>query len=196
MSATRTPSETIRTYPEDTNRVPGAERRTVGLDHAEHTVQLPVEEEDEEQVVRVPEALKVRATRFLSSVPSHDDKRSGHDPASDTGTGGEVGDEEDDEAVARRSGERVGKGELGEVDHVRGDVDEGEEADAPADGLVERDVLVEGNVVVERRAAEERDEVAADGQEDERDLDVQNERGTTGNRCNERFSHGTSRVRG
>lgn len=159
-------------------------------------MQLPVEEEDEEQVVRVPEALEVRATRLLPSVPGHDNERDGHDPASDTRTGGEVRDEEDDEALAGRGGQRVDEGELGEVDHVRGNVDEGEETDAPADGLVERDVLVERNVVVERRAAEERDEVAADGQEDERNLDVQDEGGTTSNRWWHDISHGESgRVR-
>lgn len=157
-------------------------------------MELPVEEEDEEQVVRVPEALEVRATGLLPGVPGHDDECSGHDPASDTGAGGEVREEEDDEALARCGGERVGEGELGEVDHVRGDVDEGEEADTPADGLVERDVLVERNVVVERRAAEERDEVAADGQEDERDLDVQDERGTTGNRYSQRIRRNATKV--
>lgn len=169
-------SSRCNTYPEDTDGVPRAERLAVGLDHAEHAVQLPVQEEDDEQVVRVPELLEVRATALLDRVPHHDGEGGGHDPAGDAGARREVRDEPDDETFARRLGERVGKREARKVDHVRGDVDEGEETDAPGDGLVEGDVLVERNVRVERRAPEQRDEVPADGQQDERHLDVQDQR--------------------
>jgi hypothetical protein len=44
------------TYPEDSDGIERAVGRTVGLDHAEHAVELPVDEEDDEQVVRVPAA--------------------------------------------------------------------------------------------------------------------------------------------
>lgn len=40
--------------PKDTDGVEVAVRRTVGFDHAEHAVELPVDEEHNEQVVRVP----------------------------------------------------------------------------------------------------------------------------------------------
>lgn len=65
---------------------------------------------------------------------------------------------------------RIHFGELGEVDHVRGDVDEGED-DRPGDRFVESNVLVERDGVVERCASEEGDEVAADGEEDEGQVD-------------------------
>jgi hypothetical protein len=62
---------------------------------------------------------------------------------------------------------------------VGGDVEGGEEDDGPCGCLVEGDVLVEGDEVVERRATEEGDEVAADGEEDEDDVDMKDECGGT-----------------
>ena len=64
-------SEKKNTDPKDTDGVERAERRSVGFDHAEHSVELPVDEEDDEQMVRVPEALKVGPTPFLDSKPDH-----------------------------------------------------------------------------------------------------------------------------
>jgi hypothetical protein len=48
------------THPKDTDSVKVAVRGTVGLDHAEHAVELPVDEKDNEQVVRVPDANRER----------------------------------------------------------------------------------------------------------------------------------------
>ena len=62
----------IATHPEDTNGVVRAVGRTVGLDHAEHTVELPVDEEHDEEVVRVPEPLEVGAATLLDREPDHD----------------------------------------------------------------------------------------------------------------------------
>ena len=154
--------ERVQTHPEDTNRVVRAVRRPVRLDHAEHTVELPVDEEHDEEVVGVPEPLKVGAATLLDGKPNHDTERSSHDPAGNTGAGDEVCGEEGDDHLASGLRVRVRESELGEVHHVRGDVDERPEDDGPSGRLVECDVLVERNVVVERRAADERDEVAAD----------------------------------
>lgn len=60
------------TYPEDTDGVERTVRRPVGLDHAEHAVQLPVDEEDDEEMVGVPEPLEVRTTTLLDGEPDHD----------------------------------------------------------------------------------------------------------------------------
>ena len=54
--------EKKKTDPKDTDGVEGAVRRPVRFDHAEHAVKLPVDKEDDEQMVRVPEALKVGPT--------------------------------------------------------------------------------------------------------------------------------------
>ena len=142
-------------------------------------MELPVDEEDNEQVVGVPEPLKVGATTLLNGEPDHDTQCSSHDPASCTRTSDEVGCDKGDNLLA--GGLRVGvnHGELGEVDHVGDNVDNREDDDGPGDGLVERDVLVEGDERVQGRAPEERDEVAADGEKDERDIDVEHERSRT-----------------
>jgi hypothetical protein len=169
------------TYPEDTDRVEGAVRRAIRLDHAEHAVQLPVDEEHDEQVMRVPEHLEAGAAALLHGVPDHDAEDSGHDPAGDTRASGEIRSKERDNFLTDRLGVGVDHRELGEVDHVRGDVHERTGNDRPCRGLVEGDVLVKRNDVVEGGAAQDGDEVAADGKEDEDDIDVENECGRTGN---------------
>lgn len=146
-------------------------------------MELPVDEEDDKEVVRVPEPLKVCPPPLLHRKEDHKTKRDGHNPSGRAGARDELGEDEGDDDLAGRVVVCVGDGELGVVDHMRGDVDEGEEDDGPGDHFVERDVLVEGDEVVERGAAEEGDEVAADGEEDEDDIDVQDEGGRAGNDC-------------
>lgn len=51
--------------PEDTDTV--AKWRKVGFDHAESTMDGPEDEEHDEEVMRVPEALKVRPSRLFRS---------------------------------------------------------------------------------------------------------------------------------
>ncbi len=133
-------------------------------------MQLPADEEHDEQVVRVPEALKVCAALLLARKVDHDAECSGHDPARRTGTGEEVSPEEGDDAAA--GGGRGDQRELVEVDHVRGDVHEAADDDRPSGGLVEGDVLVEGDDVVQGSAAEDGDEVTAHGEEDEDNVDM------------------------
>jgi hypothetical protein len=61
------------------------------------------------------------------------------------------------------------------------DVHHGTDNNGPGCGNVEGEVLVKGNDLVERGAAEEGDEVAADGKKDEYDIDVQDHGSRTGN---------------
>ena len=61
------------------------------------------------------------------------------------------------------------------------DVHHGADDNGPGRGNVEGEVLVKGNNLVERGAAEEGDEVAADGKKDENDIDVQDQGSRTGN---------------
>lgn len=139
----------MKTYPEDTDRVVRAVRRPIRLDHAEHAVELPVDEEHDEQVMSVPEPFKAGTAAFLHRVPHHDAQCGGHDPPSDTGASREVGSQESDNALASVLRISVSHSKLGKVDHVCGDVNEGAEDDGPGGSLVESDVLVERNVVVQ-----------------------------------------------
>lgn len=144
-------------------------------------MELPVDEEDNEEVVGVPEHLEAGAAALLHRVPDHHKEGGGHDPTRDTGARRKVRGEEGDEALG--GGRRVGvrEGEFRKVEHVGDDVDDSAEDNGPRGRLVESNVLIEGDVVVERGAADKRDEVAADGQQDEDDIDVQDERGRTRN---------------
>ena len=143
-------------------------------------MELPVDEEHDEEVVRVPEPLEVCTAALLNREPHHYAQRGGHDPASSSGPGDEVRGDEGEDLLARGLCIGVDHGKLGEVDHVGDDVNDGEDDDGPGDGLVERDVLVEGDKRVQGRAPEERDEVTADGEEDEGNVDVEDESSCTG----------------
>jgi hypothetical protein len=141
-------------------------------------MQLPPNKEHDKQVMRVPKLLKVRLPPFLEREKDHGEQRRGHDPARDAGTGREVGRKKEPDLGADTRG-RVDVGQLGKVDHVRQDMDDGENDDGPCCRLVEGDVLVEGDDVVQRGAAEQRDEVSADGEQDEDDVHVQYKGGRT-----------------
>lgn len=164
------------TYPENTNIFPRAIRWPIGLDHTEHSMQLPTDEVDDEHVVRVPKALKV-FTSFLLPGEKHDDKQCGcHDPTGDTRSRSEIDSEERSKLLTARLRIRVGDGELGKVDHVREDVDGRANDHRPARCLMKRDVLVEGYKRIERGATKEGDEVPADGEQDEYDINMKHER--------------------
>lgn len=172
-----------QTHPKDTDGVPRAVRRTVGFDHAEHTMELPADEEDDEEVVGIPEVFKVGPPPLLPSKEDYDAERSGHDPASGTGSSGEVGVEEGDELGATCLGVGVCHREFSEIDHVCPDVHGREENDRPCRGLVKGYVLVERDNMIEGRAAEERDKVAAHGEKDKDDVDVEDECSAAGDGC-------------
>ena len=133
-------------------------------------MELPVDEEDNEQMVGVPEALEMSPTPLLHRKPDHDSEREPHDPSRDTRTSRKVGQQKDDEPLLGRFSRL--DGEVCEVEHVRDSVNDRPEDDGPGGGLVEGDVLIEGNDVVQGSPAEDGDEVPAYGEQDEGDIDM------------------------
>lgn len=168
-------------YPEDTDLVKGAIRWPVRLDHTEHAVKLPADEKDDEEVVRVPEPLKVCATPLLEGKEDHGKQAGGHDPPSSTWTSGKVRCQESNDTLTGGGRRCISHGQLVEVDHVGNDVDDCADNDGPGGCLVESDVLVKGDDVVQRCSAEEGDEVTADGKQDEDHIYVHDKSGSTGN---------------
>ena len=135
------------------------------------------DEEDDEEVVGVPEPFKVGTASLLHCEPHHDAKGNGHNPASRTRSGDEVGGQESDNGLARGGLSR--NSQLVEIDHVGKNVDGRADNDGPGGSLVEGDILVEGDDVVQRCATQNRNEVPADRQEDEDDIDMENECSST-----------------
>jgi hypothetical protein len=160
------------THPEDTDTVPRTVRGTIRLDHAEHAMELPADEKDDEEMMGIPKAFKVGAFPFLHGEEDYDAKSSGHYPTCDAGPGGEVGIKKSDKFCATCRCTGVSEGEFVKVDHVCGNVDEGEHNDRPGRRLVEGEVLVKGDDLVERSATKEGDKIAADGEEDEGDINM------------------------
>jgi len=79
-------------FPEDTDAV--AEWRKVGFDHAEGAMDGPEDEEDNEEVVHVPEALKVCAPCLFHCREHHGHQRNQHDVSTPSGTRSKVGENE------------------------------------------------------------------------------------------------------
>lgn len=125
-------------------------------------MKLPVDEEHDEQMVRIPEAFKVSTATLLNREPDHDAKSNRHNPSRRTRTGREVCCKESNDTLSRGDCIRVCHRELVEVDHVSSNVHEREEDNRPGGRFVEGDVLVEGNNVVQGRPTKYRDEVPAD----------------------------------
>lgn len=63
------------------------------------------------------------------------------------------------------------------------DVDGRSDHNRPGGRLVESDILVKGDDVVQRGTSKEGDKVAAHGEEDEDDIDMEYERCSPGNSC-------------
>jgi len=169
--------------PKDTDGVERALVTRVRLDHAEHAVQLPADEEDDEQVMCVPELLEVaRGTAtLLPGKPNHNSEASGHDPTGDAGSRHKVSFEEDDAGARAAGGSSDRETQPGKVDHVGEGMDGGKEHNRPRSGNMEADVVVEWDDIVQRRLAEQGDEVAANGEENKDDVDVEDEGGSTRN---------------
>lgn len=163
--------------PKVTDRV--AVGRKVGTNHAEGSVDGPHDEEEDEEVVRVPEALIVCAARLLDGGENNGHQGDKHDVSRPSGSGDQVGEEEADEAQVVRGRETA------QVDPVGDGVDPGEEDDGPGDKHVEGDVLVELDNAVQRGSAQQRDEVPADGEEDEGNVEVEDQ----GSRTRDDESH-------
>jgi hypothetical protein len=166
--------------PEDTDDVVVADA-IVWFDHAEHTVELPTDEEDEEEMVGVPKLFESSVgttTALLHGKPDYYTECNRHDPSSDTGACRKI---ESEEFV-----HWMGRGVLGEVDgenrkvvHVRYDMHNREEHDGPCNGDMEFDAIIKGDDVVERRLAKKGDKVAANWEEDKSDIDMENQSGRT-----------------
>jgi hypothetical protein len=115
-------------------------------------MELPADEEDDEEMMSVPELLVAFLLPLLDRVPHHDAKSGCHDPSRQSWTRREVDGEEGDEFPSERR--RGGVGEECKVDHVTDDakiylcqtegtkgrgrdvLDDGEDDDGPTDGLV------------------------------------------------------------
>lgn len=159
-------------HPEDTNTVPRAVRRTIRLDHAEHAMELPTDEEDDKEVMSVPKLLEVGTFPFLRGEEDHNAKTDGHDPPSGTGSSGEVGIEEGDDLGATCLCGCVSERKFVKVNHVRSNMHGSANDDRPCGGLMEGKVLVKGDDVVEGCTTKEGDEIAADGEKDEDDINM------------------------
>ena len=168
-------------YPEDTDRVEGAVWRSVRFDHAEHAVKLPAYEEDDKEVVRVPEPLKVGATPLLHGKVYHGEQADGHDPPGYTWASRKVCCQESNDALTSVGCGGIGHGQPVKVDHVGNDMNDCASDDGPGGCFVEGDALVKGNDVVQGRSAEEGDEVTADRKQDENHIYMHDKRRST---CN------------
>lgn len=115
-------------------------------------MKLPTDEEDDEQMMRVPETFEMGTAAFLDREEHHGSERCGHDPACRPGASDELREEERRNALPGRLRIRVRDRELRVINHVCGNVHKSEEDHGPGDRLMKRDVLVEGNNVVEGRA--------------------------------------------
>jgi len=137
-------------------------------------MELPIDEKDNEKMVGVPELFKVGFAHRGAGKPDHDTEGNRHDPSGNSGSSEEIGSHERNKALPW--GLLHCDGKLGKIDHMREDVHGRADDDGPGGGLVEGDVLVEWDDIVERGATQHRDKVAANGEEDKDDIDMEDQR--------------------
>ena len=166
------------TDPKDTDVVERAIGGPIGFDHAEHAVELPVDEEDDEQMVGVPKAFKVGLAPLFHRVPDDKNQTDEHYPAGDSRSSCEVHEQEVNERSSDRGGIRHGN--FHEVEHVSSDVDDSPKDDRPGGSLVEGDILVERNDVVQGCLTQQGDEVPTNREQDKGDIDVEDESSSPG----------------
>lgn len=147
----------------------------VVLDHAELAMNGPEDEEDDKEVVSVPESLEVCSAWFLNRCHNHCHESSEHDIAGPSRTSDQVGHYESHEPEFL-----LGR-ELSKVVPMCNCVDPGEEYYGPRHKFMERNVLVQLYDSVEWCLASQRDEGSADGQQDEGDIDVEYQSRRSGN---------------
>lgn len=145
-------------------------------------MELPINEEDDEQVVRIPKSLKMGTTVLLDGEKNHCSQCCGHDPTSNSRSRGEVGSKESQKSLSRGLGIRVSNRQLCKIHHMRSDVYDRTDNDRPCRRYMEGDVLVKRNDVVERSATEERNEITANRKKDVNDIHVQDQSCSTGDR--------------
>ena len=126
--------------PEDADAV--AEGRKVRLNHAKGAVNGPENEENDEHVVRVPEAFKVCATRLLGCSDSDGHQCEKHHVAAPSGPCSKIGEDE------THKSELVKCGESSQVVPVSNRVNPREEYNGPGNKLMECNVLIEWDDVV------------------------------------------------
>jgi len=135
-------------------------------------MELPADEEDDEEVMSVPEVLEVGTSPFLRGEVDHNGKADSHNPPSSARSSRKVRLKEGDELCATCLCGSVGERKLGKVDHVRCNMHDSADDNRPGGGLMEGDVLVKGNELVKGCATKEGDEIAADGEKDEDDINM------------------------
>ena len=96
-------------------------------------MKLPIDEENDEQMVGVPEAFKLGSTPLLDRKPDHNTETEPHDPSGDTGARCKVGQQKDNESFL--GGTRRGNGEVCKIDHVGEGVNDRPEDEGPSVAL-------------------------------------------------------------
>ena len=135
-------------------------------------MELPADEEDDEEVMSIPKVLKLGTSPFLHCEVDHDSKADSHDPSSGAWPSTKIELEKGAELGPSCRCGSVSTGEFVKVNHVRENMHDSAGDDGPGGGLVEGDVLVKGDDVVERCTTEEGYEIAADREKDEDNVDM------------------------
>ena len=111
-------------------------------------MELPRKEENEEEVVTVPEPLEVGTPAFLHRKPNHDPKTSSHNPPSSTRTSSKVCLQKDKDTLTGSLGIGVEHSKFLEVTHVSPNMNHCEHDHGPRCRFVKCDVFVERNELV------------------------------------------------
>lgn len=106
----------------------------------------PHGKEDDEEMMRVPEPVKVNTTCLFAGSESHGSEANEHNVARDTRTSGKVYLKECDNVHA--NSRTHCRGETSKVDPMSDGMDDCEKAHRPADRLVKGDIFVKGNGIV------------------------------------------------
>ena len=122
-------------------------------------MKLPVDEEDDEQMVGIPKALKVGPASLFHRVPDNKHQADEHYPAGDPRPSCEVHQQEVDKDILGRG--RRYHGKLHKVVHMGRYVNHSPKDNGPGGSLVERDILVERDDIVQGCSAQQGDEVPA-----------------------------------
>lgn len=147
----------------------------VGLDHAKGAVDGPEEEEDDEHVVGVPEALVVGTSRLLNRGDNHAHESNQHNISCPSRPRHKVGKQPTVNA------EIMLDRHLSKVVPMGNSVNPGPENNRPGSNDMKADVLVELDDSVEGRLSKHGNEGSADGEQNNGDVDMENEGGGTGN---------------
>lgn len=174
--------------PEDTYGIERAEGWPVWFDHTEHAVELPENEEGDEKVVAIPELFEsavLCTTTLLNRIVDHNGKENQHEPTSDKWANDEIGSNEEDDALSGSGSTLVGHSETVKIDNVGEGVDDTTGEDGPCGRFMKGKIFVERNDSAQGCPAHDGDEVAADWEQNEDDVDMEDQgRGTRNCKCN------------